>query len=182
MKLLKVLIKKVKKERMDGVSYAKSIGVKVGENCFFASKNWGTEPYLIDIGNFVRIANNVHFYTHGGVWSQARKYPIGYLEHFGKIKIGDYSYIGDSCLILPGVEIGKDVIVAAGTVVSKSVPDGLMVGGNPMRIIGNTETMVNRIQENNKVWREVYLLKGDARRKYIESVSEEFFDKKPFIK
>ena len=46
---------------MSGVDYAKSIGVKVGDGCFISSKNYSSEPYLIEIGNYVRIANNVHF-------------------------------------------------------------------------------------------------------------------------
>lgn len=179
--ILKSIISVIKRKRMNGVEYAKSIGVKIGKGCFISSNNYSSEPYLIEIGDYVRIANNVHFYTHGGVWAQARKLPKGILEHFGRIKIGNYSYIGDGCMITPGVIIGNDVIVAAGTVVTKSVPDGLMVGGNPMRVIGKTEDFVKRTIENNKACRGVYKLKGEERRKYIESIPEECLDRKPYI-
>lgn len=179
---IKTLLKIIKKTRMNGVQYARSLGVKVGKNCFISSKNWPSEPYLIEIGDYVRIANDVKFFTHGGVWSQARKQELGALEHFGRIKIGDYSYIGDNCLILPGVTVGNDVIIAAGTVVTKSIPDGIMVGGNPMKVIGKTDDFVDSVKQNNIMCKNVYLLKGDERRKYIESIPNEYLDKKPYIK
>ena len=103
------------------------------------------------------------------------------MEHFGKIKIGNYTYIGDSCLVMGGVTIGNDVIVAAGTVVTKSIPDGVMVAGNPMRIIGNTEDFVKRMIENDVMGGNTNLV-GKARRQYIESLPEERFDHKGFIK
>lgn len=166
---------------MSGNSYAKYIGVKVGKGCLISTKKFSSEPYLIEIGDYVRIANDVKFFTHGGVWSQSYKFPIGALEHFGKIKIGNYTYIGDSCLIMPGVTIGNDVIVGAGTVVSKSIPDGLMVAGNPMKVIGRTEDFVKRTIKNNVMCKEVYRLKGDKRREYIENIPDEYFDRKKYI-
>jgi len=167
---------------MSGESYAKYLGVKIGEGCYISSKYFGSEPYLIEMGNFVRIAPGVKFFTHGGVWSQARKLPLGALEHFGRIKIGNYAYIGNDCLIMPGVTIGNDVIIGAGSVVTKSIPDGLMVAGNPIKVIGRTEDFVKKTIDKNVVCKEVYKLQGKERRSYIENIPMQYLDCKPNIK
>lgn len=60
------------------------------------------------------------------------KYPR--FDTFGKVKIGDYVYIGTNSLIMPGVTIGDGSLIAAGSVVTKSVPPGVVVGGNRQSI------------------------------------------------
>src|SRR5690554_1879318 len=126
-------------------NYAKYIGVKVGEGCLISTRNFSSEPYLIEIGNHCRIAKGVSFYTHGGLWSQRKKF-IG-LDYFGKIKIGNYTYIGEDSKIMPGVTIGDDVIIGAGSIVTKSIPDGVIAAGNPVRIVGETKDFVQKIKE-----------------------------------
>ncbi len=51
-------------------------------------------------------------------------------DFFGKIKIGNNVYIGNNSLIMPGVTIADDVMIGAGSVVTKSVPKGKIVAGN----------------------------------------------------
>ena len=51
------------------------------------------------------------------------------------VAIGDNVWIGTHSLILPGVKIGSNSIIASGSVVTKSVPSGVVVGGNPAKII-----------------------------------------------
>ena len=51
---------------MPSKMYARFIGVKLGKNCFIATKNWSSEPYLIEVGNNVQITNGVSIHTHGG--------------------------------------------------------------------------------------------------------------------
>jgi maltose O-acetyltransferase len=60
------------------------------------------------------------------------------LQGYGEaqpVVIGDNSFIGQRVIILPGVKIGRDVIVGAGAVVTRDVPDYAIVGGNPARVI-----------------------------------------------
>ena len=57
--------------------------------------------------------------------------------HMGRIIVGDYVMIGSNSTILYDVEIGSHSIVAAGSVVTKSVPEGSIVAGNPARVIGD---------------------------------------------
>jgi len=57
------------------------------------------------------------------------------LLHFGKVTIKENAWIGIGAIICPGVTIGKNAVVAAGAVVTKNVPDNVVVGGNPARFI-----------------------------------------------
>lgn len=64
---------------------------------------------------------------------------IGY--EIDSVEIGEYSFIGSSSIILPGVKLGKSCIVAVGSVVKKSFPDYSIISGNPAKLIGNTQKL-----------------------------------------
>ena len=129
--------------------YALSIGVKLGKGCYLSTKEFPDEGYLIEIGDHVRIAAHASLYTHGGLWSLRKYYNEPTLEHFGKVKIGSYTSIGAYAMIMPGVIIGERCIVAGGSVVTKSVPDGCMVAGNPAKFIGYTEDFYKKLKEKH---------------------------------
>lgn len=156
--------------------YARKIGVKIGNNCDILSGNWGSEPYLISIGNMVQIATGVSFNTHGGAW-------VMWLDDnnsdiFGKIVIHNRVYVGGNTVIMPGVTIGSDVIVAGGSVVTKSIPDGFVVGGNPARIIGTTDEFKRKMQKFNVgTGRSTY----QEKKEILLKLEEEKFINKPFL-
>jgi len=151
--------------------YAKFLGAEIGKDCLISTKNFSSESYLIKIGNGCRIAQGVSFYTHGGLWSQRRKLKEN-LDFFGKIEIGDYTYIGEDSKIMAGVTIGNDVIVGAGTIVTKSVPDGKIYAGNPGRIIGETKDFIKKIRLYNV---ETKGMKYEEKKKFLLSLSDEKF-------
>jgi len=124
--------------RYSDEAYARHLGVKFGTGCVIATRKWGTEPYLIELGNRVLLAHGVTFVNHdGGVTIFEQETP-GF-DVFGRIKIGDDTFIGNDVLILPGVVIGRNCIIGAGAVVSKSVPDNTVGAGNPIRFISTTD-------------------------------------------
>jgi carbonic anhydrase/acetyltransferase-like protein (isoleucine patch superfamily) len=82
-----------------------------------------------------------------GAGFSEKKYPR--FDFFGKIKIGSNVYIGNYALILPGVTVQDDVIIGAGSVVTKSIPSGSIVGGNPAKIIGNLSKYEEHIISKN---------------------------------
>lgn len=174
------IIKRLYKLFASPEKYARHIGVKLGEGGFISTKNFPTEPYLITIGNYVRIAKGTSFFTHGGVWSLRHKYNNHKIDNFGKISIGDYSYIGENCMIMAGVTIGNNCIVGGGSVVTRSVPDGCMVAGNPAKFIGYTDEFYNRVKDNTAL-----CCKGMSRkekREYLCSLSDEAFVSKKNVK
>lgn len=93
----------------------------------------------IVIEDEVLIGAGVHFYTNNHAFSDASK-PIfeqGYPEPklANSITLRRGSWIGACAIILPGVEVGENAVVGAGTVVTKSVPSRVVFAGNPGRII-----------------------------------------------
>lgn len=116
---------------------ARAAGVKMADNNFIASVFWSSEPYLIEIGSNCQITAGVKFFTHGGGQVLRDKYPK--FDAFGKIVIGDFVYLGNNILVMPGVTIGNHVLVAAGSVVTKSIPSSCVVAGNPARYICSIE-------------------------------------------
>jgi serine acetyltransferase len=100
------------------------------------------------------------------------------MDFFGKITVKDNVYIGTGSCILPGVTIESNVIIAAKTVVTKSIPEGVIVGGNPCRIIGKTEEYKNKILEYNLKTKN---LSAEDKRNVLLNADEKFFLKKPYL-
>ena len=139
---MKKIIKRIRKSVYSPAKYAIFVGVKIGKNCRIRTKEFGSEPYLIVIGDNTVVAANVKFYNHGAAAILRHIDPNA--DFFGKINIGSNVYIGSNCLIMPGVSIGDNAIVAAGSVVTKSIEGGKIVGGNPAKVIGTRENFIER--------------------------------------
>lgn len=123
------------------LKYARHLGVTIGENNLIKKCHWSSEPYLITIGSNCQLTN-CRIFTHGGGGAIRNKYPD--FDAFGRVTIGDWVYIGTNSLIMPGVTIGDNVLIAAGSVVTKSIESGMVVGGNPARVISNIDEFYNR--------------------------------------
>lgn len=91
----------------------------------------------IEIGDDVAIGSNCTIYTHNHIYDNVDcpAWKGGIIVNHVVIESG--VWIGSNVTILPGVRIGKRSVVAAGSVVTKSVPDGTVYGGNPAKLIKN---------------------------------------------
>lgn len=129
------------------VKLARKMGVMVGDHCRIMRGNkWGSEPYLIEIGSHVLISGGCNFVTHDGCVNTVRGITgNNNLQIFGRILIKDNASIGTSCIIMPGVTIGKDSVIGAGSLVIKSVPDGEVWAGVPAKFIQTTDEYVNKV-------------------------------------
>lgn len=119
--------------------YRRILGVKVGEHTAFGLMVMLDVffPELITIGRNSVIGYNTTILAHEYLIKEYR---------LGEVKIGNEVMIGANCTILPGVTIGDQAVVAAGSVVHKDVEAGAFVGGNPLqslkrRSLENTEPM-----------------------------------------
>lgn len=93
----------------------KKRGLTIGDGCeILNGYDFVSEPYLVEIGNNVRITSGVRITTHdGGMWVLRRLYPDDCAngDKFDRVKIGDNCPIGMNALIMPGVTIGENGIV-----------------------------------------------------------------------
>lgn len=114
-------------------NYFRKSGMKIGGGCNICCNIMTAEPYLVEIGDNVTISGDVKFVTHDNSISKIdKKCP----NIFGKIIIGNNCFIGQSSILLYGVELTENVIVAAGSVVVNSFSqEKIIIGGNPARII-----------------------------------------------
>lgn len=174
------ILKRIRTKFESPKSYAKRIGIKMGKGCYISTKEFPHEGYLIELGDYVRIAPHTSFYTHGGIWSIRKWYNDPNLEHFGKIKVGSYTSIGSYTMIMPGVTIGERCIIGGGSVVTKSVPDGCMVAGNPARIIGHTDDFYKRIKDKHDFG--CKQLSDKEKKEYLLNQPEEKFIRKGYMK
>lgn len=121
---------------------ARKEGVTIGRGCNIGTRHFGSEPYLITIGDNVGIAEGVYFHTHGGARAARREYPN--FDVFGKIEVKNWAYLGSGSHIMPGVTIGEGSIIAAGSIVTKSVPDNELWGGVPAKRISSVQEFIAR--------------------------------------
>lgn len=115
--------------RLDGVGYARSIGVTVGRDCRLLHVTFSTEAYLVTLGDHVS-ATHTHFETHdGGVWVFRGEAPE--IDLIRPIRVGDNVFIGRGSVILPGVTIGSNVVIGAGSIVARDIPGNCVAAGAP---------------------------------------------------
>jgi len=157
--------------------YARHIGVKIGANCLISTRGFSSEPYLIEIGDNVRIANDVKFFTHGGLIPFRDKLPKK-MDMFGKIKIGNNVHIGDSAMILPGVEIGDNCLIGAGSVISKSISSNSVAVGNPAIIVSTLDRFLNNATKANVGSKG---MNYQSKKKYLLSLSDDKFIRKKYL-
>lgn len=142
--MINKILNRVRKIIWSHEKNARFLGVKIGKNCNIQDVTFGSEPYLIEIGDHVQITNGTKIFTHGGGWVFRDIFPK--LDYFGKVIIKNNVYIGNNSLIMPGITIGSDVIIGAGSVVTRSIPDGKIVAGNPAKIVGDTKDYLEKIK------------------------------------
>lgn len=165
MNLLKILLEKIINKK-NPVKFARLLGVKVGDDCRFlgtSKKTFGSEPYLISIGNHVTLTGDIRFITHdGGVWVLRDKYPA--IDVFGKITIGNNVFIGLNSIIMPNTTVGDNVVVGAGSIVRGNLESNSVYAGCPvkkiMTIADYEEKVLNKCDSTKH-------LTKDEKKKYL---------------
>lgn len=167
MGLFNALLSKLKARR-DPIGYARELGVKVGNNCRFTGMpSFGSEPYLIEIGDHVLLSSQVSFITHdGGTWCFREQEKYSDVLRFAPIKVGNNCFIGHRAVILPGVTIGDDCVIGACALVTKDVPSGSVVGGVPAKVITTTEAFAEKCLREAPQW-DKEAMKADKKKELL---------------
>ena len=112
--------------------------IELGERVFFNFNCVVLDVCRVRIGDFTLFGPAVQIYTpvHPMDAGLRRR------QEFGKpVEIGSDVWVGGGAVILPGVTVGSRTVIGAGSVVTRSVPDGVFAAGNPCRVIrGLTES------------------------------------------
>ena len=143
----------------------------IGHYCLLDASNG------LDIGKGVQTGSHISIYTHSshisirllGESYLSSDDRIGYIN--GAISIGEYTFIGDSSIIFPGVNIGKGCLIKAGSVVNSSIPDFSIVSGSPAKVVGCVIDLDKKFFGNEMVKKTYFdkrLLKS-----YINNVTNE---------
>ena len=91
-------------------------------------------------------------------------------DSFGKVIIGNNVYIGNNACVMPGVTIGNNVVIGAASVVTKNVPDNVVIAGNPARIINSFEDYCKKMEGWNLHCKN---MDDKSKKEFILSVPEE---------
>jgi acetyltransferase-like isoleucine patch superfamily enzyme len=137
--------------RPSGTEYAEFLKLhggyySIGQNC---SINLGaniTDPAYVRLGNNVSLSDCTLLGHDGVIAILNQAYGVK-LDSVGKVDIKDNVFIGHGAIVMPGVTIGPNSIVAAGAVVTRDVKEGDIVGGVPARPISRMDDLVRRLQE-----------------------------------
>lgn len=159
------------------IEHLRKKGLRIGTGCDIDKHaNFGSEPWLITIGDNVRITRGVEMITHdGGVWTLRKMGLVGsQLVKYGPIVIGNNCNISWNAIIMPGVVIGDNCIVAAGAVVTHDVPSGTIVGGVPAKQIETVEEYYHKIADSTNVF-DTFSLSGEEKKKMIAARKPEWF-------
>lgn len=148
------------------IQYLRNMGVQIGNGCSISKDvQFGTEPYLIKIGNDVRLTSNVKFVTHdGGMWVLRRKYDMPDADKFGTIEIGNNVNVGWNTIIMPNVRIGDNCVIGAGAIVTKNIPDNSVAAGIPARVI---ETIDEYYIKNISKIDSIKEMRPERKKKYL---------------
>ncbi|SDJ24479.1 transferase hexapeptide (six repeat-containing protein) [Lachnospiraceae bacterium G41] len=129
------------------------IFMEYGDHILFQPRKLPNDPKLIKFHNNIAIATDVFFCNHDVIhFVLDDEEQKNIKSHIGCIEIMDNVFIGANSIIMPDVRIGPNAIVAAGSVVTKDVLPGKIVGGVPAKVIGDyEELMKERIQESAQI-------------------------------
>lgn len=148
--------------------YKHKVFQECGENLFFQPRKLPADPKYIKLHNNVVVAADVTFVNHDVLYIMYRNMsnkPA--IQHIECTEIHDNVFLGMGAMIMPGVSIGPNVVVAAGSVVTKDVPPNSVIGGNPAKVIGDFDTLYEkRVIESQQLIADKVNGKGEIRSIY----------------
>lgn len=137
--------------------------IHVGKN-FFANYNCTIiDVAPVTIGDNCQLAPGVAIYTAGHPVHPATR-NTGY-EYGKPVTIGDNVWVGGNTVILPGVHIGSNTVIGAGSLVTHDIPDWVVAAGNPCKVVrqiteDDRRTYFKRQEIDNEAWQDICRMNG----------------------
>lgn len=178
------------------INYLRRQGIKIGTRCHIGKPSTitidYTRPYLVEIGNNVRMNNYFTLLTHDFATSVLTNKYGEFLPSSGKVKIGNNVYFAQRCTVMKGVTIGDNCIIGYGSLVTKDIPSNSVVAGSPAKVICTLEQYYEKrkqksLEESLELAREIERTQGrrpvllDFKEEFVFFVSGNEVDKYPDI-
>ncbi len=150
----------IQKLRMRKVRISSTVKIMSKDKLDINDNVWIWHHSIIDASNGVTIGKGCQIGAWVGVFTHSSHLSIrlmgdSYMDsderigyQSGSVVIGDYCFIAASSIILPGTTIGKGVVISAGSVVNKDIPNYSIVSGNPAKVIGSVLKMDREYYKN----------------------------------
>lgn len=133
-------------KRVNRVKCARKLGLNAGADLnIYGDVSFGSEPWIITLGDRVYLTDGVKFITHDGGTLLFRK-DVPDLEITKPITLGNDVYVGNNVLFMPGVTVGNKVIIGAGAVVTKDIPDNSVAVGVPAKVIKTADEYFEKLK------------------------------------
>src|SRR5271170_1421123 len=152
--------------RPSGEEYARFLKARKtfhaqGDDCYIMPSSVFTDPQYVEIGNNVQMAACTVFGHDGSVAMLIRAYGV-ILDAVGPVRLKDNVFIGHNSIIMPNVTIGPNAIVAAGSLVTRNVPEGKIVSGVPAKVVGSVDTLLAFREQQTKElpWADLLIARG----------------------
>ena len=166
----RLLIQKVNKNDESKREYLRSLGCKIGEGTRFTGRaNVGNDPYLVEIGKDCLISSDVSFLCHDGgvkVLNTLDFFNGVKMDKMARIRIGDNCFIGCGVVIMGGGTIGNNCIIGTRSVVTKSIPDGMVAAGMPAKVICTIDDYYKKNMARG-VFYATLSMTGEKKREYL---------------
>ena len=123
---------------------------KIG-GCYIAPHIWPNETYLISMGDDVWLTGGVQLINHDAsvqVIKEAKN--LDWIDKIGRISFGNHVFVGNHSIIMPGVNIGNNVVIGAGSVVTKDIPSNSVAVGNPAHVVMSFDEYVEKCIDHTK--------------------------------
>jgi acetyltransferase-like isoleucine patch superfamily enzyme len=159
--------------RRNPVAYARHIGVQIGNDCRLLDINpltFGSEPWLIRIGDHVTVTSGVKFITHdGGMWVFRTQEPD--LDVFGTIELGNNVFVGVNTVLMPSIKIGDNTVIGAGSIVTRDIPSGVVAVGCPAKPLKSIEEYRKSVEDR------VFYIRSRSMKERRKTLEEHFWTK-----